>query len=288
MNAIPLLSSALLAVAVFLAARYGRTTLTDLLSKYVRADRDKYGAWAHSLRLGWGHQDLRRLALVSKALILVIPLIVYWLTGSIVFAIAMAAVVGCAPAIYYRLAWQRRIDQLEDQLPEAVDVLVASVRAGRSLQQAITDAAIKMPAPIQHELQLITDECQRGGVSLLDALERARDRVKLESFTMIASALAINLTQGGDLLTMLERMSQALRELIRLKHKIATETSEVRAQEKIILVMTPLFGLMVCAFDPDIPRILFHTMAGNLLLVVVAALQSLSIYWIRRILKSTI
>jgi Flp pilus assembly protein TadB len=62
----------------------------------------------------------------------------------------------------------------------------------------------------------------------------------------------------------------------------------VRAQEKVILIMTPLFGVMVCFFDPEIPNILFHSVVGNVLLMIVVACQLFSLWWIHRIIKSTI
>jgi len=288
MNRMQLIPSILLAASVFLLVYYGRETLARLITRMVRKDRDRYIEWARDLFLDWTPDQLRRAAYAAKAAIPVAAFLVFLLTNSVVFAAAIAVAVSFAPRIAYRFARQRRIDQLDEQLPDAVDVMVASVRAGRSLRQAIEDVAAKAPGPAGQELGLVARECQLGGMSLEEALARAKQRVPLESFTLISSALLINLARGGDLLSILERMSEALRELIRLKRKIATETAEVRAQEKIILCATPLFGAMVCSFDPDIPRILFQTIPGNLLLVVVVGLQAISLYWIRRILKSTI
>jgi len=288
MNTMPLITSALWASSIFLLALAGRETGARLFAKLVRKDRDNYTRWSRELFLGWSPEQLRRAAYATKVAILGAGLLVYLLTGSVVFTAFVVVVVYFAPHVAKSMAKQKRMERLDEQLPDVVDVMVASVRAGRSLQQAIEDAAAKMPAPIGQELSVISGEYLRGGVSLKDAIERARDNVPLESFTMVFSALAINLSQGGDLLSILERMSEALRELLRLKKKIYTETSEVRAQEKIILYMTPLFCVMICMFDPDIPRILFHTIVGNLLLVVITGMQVASIYWIRRILKSTI
>jgi Flp pilus assembly protein TadB len=119
-------------------------------------------------------------------------------------------------------------------------------------------------------------------------LERAKARVPVESFRMLCRALIINSNRGGDVLHILERMSDSIRELQKLKKKLKTETAEVRAQEKIILIITPAFGLLICAFDADIPRLLFGTVPGNVLLVIVASLQTLAVWWVRRIVKATV
>ena len=76
-------------------------------------------------------------------------------------------------------------------------------------------------------------------MNLEGVLARAKDRVDVESFRMICSALIINSNRGGDVLHILERMSDSIRELQKLKKKLMTETAEVRAQEKIILFITP-------------------------------------------------
>jgi Flp pilus assembly protein TadB len=83
-------------------------------------------------------------------------------------------------------------------------------------------------------------------------------------------------------------MSDSIRELQKLKKKLKTETAEVRMQEKIILFITPAFGLLICLFDADIPRLLFGTIPGNVLLVIVGSLQALAVWWVRRIVRATI
>jgi tight adherence protein B len=145
-----------------------------------------------------------------------------------------------------------------------------------------------MSGPIEEEFRLMSREYQEGGMSLEGVLERAKARVPVESFRMVCSALIINSHRGGDVLHILERMSESIRELQKLKKKLKTETAEVRAQEKIILVITPAFGLLICAFDADIPRLLFGTIPGNVLLVIVASLQTLAVFWVRRIVKATV
>jgi Flp pilus assembly protein TadB len=105
---------------------------------------------------------------------------------------------------------------------------------------------------------------------------------------MTATAMITSLSGGGDILLVLERIADSTRELSRLRQKIRTETSAVRAQEKVILLMTPVFCLLVCLFDAEFPQILFHTIAGNLILVAVAGLQAVSVMWIRKIIRAAI
>jgi tight adherence protein B len=274
--------------SVYLFSRSGYRPLREWFVS--RADKDavRFQSWVDELSLGWDPVKARNYALAARTGVIVAGVVVFLFTGSAVFTATVAIAVYWVPMMIYRTARERRLKQLEEQIPDAIDVMVASVRAGNALATAVEDVQQRMPSPVSHEFGVIATEHRVGGLSIEDALGRARVRIPVESFTMLASALIINAGQGGDLMHILERISEATRELYRLQKKILTETSEVRAQEKVIMFMTPLFLLMVCFFDPSIPDILFHSVAGNVLLVVVAVIQLIGLAWIRRIVRTTI
>jgi tight adherence protein B len=182
----------------------------------------------------------------------------------------------------------RHVSLLELQLADAVEVMVSSVRSGESLPNAIEDVARKMPPPIAGEFALMAREHRVGGATIEETLERASRRLDLEMFTMVATACSVASRHGGDLLHILERLAEAIRSLTRLKAKLYTETSEVRAQEKIIVGLTPLFLIGICLYDPAIPDILFNSLSGNVLLVGVIVLEVVGTMVIRSIVRSTI
>lgn len=283
-----LLASALLFVSVLLLVRYGSEVLWAWAARRVTRDAEKFRTWSEELFLGWSPAQIRRAAVWANASVVLLAAFAWLVTGSPVFAVAIGVGAYFVPPIIYRVARERRWQAFDEQLPDAVNIMVSSVRAGRSLPQAIEDVSRKMTGPAGQEFGVMSKEYAYGGMSVEGVLERARARLNIESFTMISSALIINSIHGGEVLHMLERMSEAIRELHRLKKKIYTETSEVRAQEKVILLMTPAFGVLICFMDPEIPSILFHSIIGNIMLVFVVACQLLSIWWIHRIIRSTI
>lgn len=287
-NLLSLLASVLVFASVALLVRYGWGVALYHSRGRVNRDAERFGAWSAELFLGWSPEKVRRAAFWANAAVPLAVLVIWALTGSPVFGLAAGVGVYFVPPIAYRVARERRLQRFEEQLPDAVNVMVAAVRAGRSLPQAIEDVAQKMPGPAGQEFGVMAGEYTYGGMNVEGVLDRARARLGVEGFTMVSSALIINSHRGGDVLHMLERMAEAIRELDRLKKKIRTETSEVRAQGKVVLLLTPLFGVLVCMFDPEIPEILFSSVLGNLLLVVVVTCQLFSLWWINRIIKSTI
>jgi tight adherence protein B len=285
---IRLLVSLISFVSVFLIIRAGYPTIRRWLDARASKDIAKFEAWSNELFLNWPPQKIRQAAYAANLGIVFVFLFVLVISGRPVFALAAAAASFFVPTFIYKRYKHKRLERLEQQLPDALNIMVSSARSGRSLPQALSSVAEKMGGPLEEEFTLMTREYQTGGMSLEGVLERAKARVDVESFRMVCSALIINSHRGGDVLNILERMSESIRELLKLKKKLKTETAEVRAQEKIILIITPAFGLLICTFDSDIPRLLFGTIPGNVLLVIVATLQFVAVWWVRRIIRATI
>src|SRR5262247_675149 len=288
MRYIPLITSTMFAISIALTALFGSRSIWGRVAKRAALDAEKFERWSGDLFLGWDSKKSLRIAYASNASLIVAPLLILTLSGSLIFAGGVAVAVYALPGILLRMARQKRLARIDRQLPDAINIMVSSTRAGRSLSQSIDEVATKVSGPIGQEFGIIASEIRQGGISVENALARAKGRIPVESFLMVSTALIINCSKGGDVLNILERLSDAIRELCRLKEKIYTETSEVRVQGKIIMFMTPLFVVVVCMFDPEIRPILFDTLGGNLILVVVATLQTIAFLWIRRIIRATI
>jgi tight adherence protein B len=288
MRYLPLFTSTLFAVSITLMAFFGSRSIGRRFATRAARDAEKFERWSVDLFLGWDAKKSRQIAYATNAGLIVAPLLTWILFGSILFALGVAVASYLLPGFLLNRARNKRLARIDRQLPDAINVMVSSTRAGRSLSQSIDEVAAKVSGPIGQEFAIIANEIRQGGITVENALARAKARMPVESFLIVATALIINCSKGGDVLNILERLADAIRELWRLKEKIYTETSEVRAQGKIILFMTPLFGVVVCMFDPEIRPILFDTLGGNLILVVVASLQTIAFLWIRRIIRTTI
>ncbi len=285
---IPLLTTLLVFASVFLIIRAGYPIIRRFFDSRAGKDVKRFQAWSNELYLDWSPQKVRQAAYAANLGIIFVGLFVLVISSRPVFALAASAAAIFVPTFLYRRYRHQRLERLEQQLPDALNIMVSSARSGRSLPQAIASVAEKMNGPVKDEFKVIAREYQTGGMNLEGVLARAKARVDVESFRMICSALIINSIRGGDVLNILERMSDSIRELQKLKKKLKTETAEVRMQEKIILFITPAFGLLICLFDADIPRLLFGTIPGNVLLVIVGSLQALAVWWVRRIVRATI
>jgi tight adherence protein B len=287
----PLISSLLLGVSAYLIIRSIGEHWMAKLKRKIALDARKYERWSDNLFVEWSPEKSKKMARI------------YWysLVGSVAFGLVallfakmllplliLPLIVVFAPRLYYERKLERHLEDIGKQLPEAVNIMVSSIRSGQSLSQAIVDVSLKAPPVIRKEFAVVANEHLFGGLGLEEALDHARKRVNLETFNMFCTALIVHIRRGGDILKVSERIAWAVRELARLQKKLFTETSDIRAQEKIALVMTPLFFILVCFLHESIFDILINTWTGNFILFVVVAIQYFAYSWIRKIVKTAV
>jgi len=138
----------------------------------------------------------------------------------------------------------RRHRQLQDQLPEATDILVRSLRAGHPVASAIRLVARDLPDPIGTEFAIVADEMTYG-LDLELAMDNLGSRVGQKDVALIVTAIRIQTSTGGNLAEILSCMSRAVRESLKLRMKVKALSAEGR-WSAIILSILPfaLFGLL--------------------------------------------
>jgi tight adherence protein B len=135
-----------------------------------------------------------------------------------------------------------RIAKFEEQLPDALEIIVRSLRAGHPTQTAISLAARECPDPIGTEFGLVYDE-MRHGLGITEALQAMSDRVGLRDLVYVEAAVAIHAQSGGSLAEIVGRLATLIRERFRLRQKVSALTSEGRASG-IFLTLLPV-GIVI-------------------------------------------
>lgn len=129
--------------------------------------------------------------------------------------------------LYLRLRRARRQARFGEQLPELIDVIVRSLRAGHPLPVSLGLVARETPAPAGPEFALAIDEMNYGR-SIAEALEGLQDRVGHPELAFLVAAVAIAHQTGGNLGEILSRLSRLLRERMRLSRRVRALTAEGR------------------------------------------------------------
>jgi tight adherence protein B len=272
-----LFSSALVFTAVYLAVGSAGSVWDSVTRRYVAditpmldslsLDRSRLSGY---LRI-WGISLVA--AFVGVAFVLGMPPV----------ALAAVYLVYVAPRIILDFMIRRRRAQLRDQLVSATIALSNTSRAGLSLPQGLETVTKETPEPLATELRRIVHEYKHGR-PLPESLRATKDRLRIDSFTLFASALLVSLERGGRITEALERISHSLQEIQRIERKLEVDTA---SGTKVVYLLTafPLFFLALSYFtNPAGTATVFQSLLGQVILLIVIALAYFSFRWSQRIL----
>ena len=186
--------------------------------------------------------------------------------------VALAAIAGFAP---WMLVWRltkARVASFEAQLPEALDAIVNSLKAGYSFPAALEFAAGEVPAPLGPELARVRDE-QRLGVEARPALAAMADRVGTADMRMFVTAILVQRETGGNLAELLADLAVLVRDRAAFRGRVAALTAEPR-MSAIVLALLPvtLFAILFVLNRPYMQP-LITTPFGRLLLITSSVLS---------------
>jgi tight adherence protein B len=147
------------------------------------------------------------------------------------------------------LARRRRIAQLTAQLPDALDMLVRSLRAGHPVSTGIGMIADEMPDPIGGEFGTVYDEMSYG-LDLRQALEKMGDRLNNYVIDYLVVAMRVQYGTGGNLAEILASLSDVLRERLQLRGKVKALSAESRLSGKILSILPIAVVLLLVYMNP--------------------------------------
>ncbi len=150
----------------------------------------------------------------------------------------VVAAVGL-PLAGLRLRRQQRGRAIAGQLPDAIDLVVRSLRAGQPLNAALRNVARETPDPLGSEIGLLVDEVTYGK-TLPEAAHGMAQRVGLDEVHYMVVAINIQHGIGGNLAEILAALSRVLRERATMRRKIQAVSAEGR-MSAIVLSAFPMF-----------------------------------------------
>lgn len=203
------------------------------------------------------------------------------LSGSIWVAVCAAASLALPGWVLRRLR-QQRIARFDGQLPDALMALAAALRAGAAAPSALRHLALEAEPPLAQEFQLVMRE-QRLGVPLDQALANLAARLPTEATTLSVAALRIAADTGGNLAEALERVAATVRARLHVHGRIDALTAQGRLQAWVVGALPVVLLLVLSRLEPTAMALLWQSAMGWGVMVTVLVLETLGIWWIRRI-----
>ncbi len=183
-----------------------------------------------------------------------------------------------------RIARARRIARFGEALPDVLDIITRSLRAGHPLQVSLALVARETPAPAGPEFALLIDEVSYGR-SVSEALENLYQRVGYPELRFVVAAVTIGHQTGGNLGEILSRLSRTLRERQRLTRRVRALSAEGRFSGVALSILPiALFGL-INLLSPSYYAEFWASPASGKVLAVAVILLALGNLVILRLVK---
>ena len=236
--------------------------------------------------------DLRQSFIVADLTILFVGTLVY---VAVLAALGMitagvpGAVFGVIAGLltpHGLLKWlmRRRANQFVYQLPDALQALSSTLRAGVSLPKALEQLAAWQPAPLSQEFGLVLSEYQIGR-DLSEALANMQARIPRPELELMNGAINISRSVGGNLADTLESLALTLNETLAVEGKINALTAMGRMQGWVVSLVPVLIAVALYLMNPDSIRPLFTELHGWITLGIVIVMMTLAVIMIRKIVN---
>lgn len=199
-------------------------------------------------------------------------------------AVAFTYLTYIAPRLLLKMTIARRKTLLRDQLAGVCQGLANATRAEPSLRRGLALVASESPEPVAGELRKICTELE-GNIPETTAINNAKNRLNLDSFTLMAATIVTFLKHGGPITENLERISHSLQENQRIERKMESETASGRSVLRLLAIFPFLFLLLFMFIFPSGTFEMLNSTIGQVVLFIVLAMIYFSVSWGQRILR---
>src|SRR5579871_1820613 len=203
-------------------------------------------------------------------------------------SIILVLLFGALPFLFVLFMRSRRSRKMSQQLPEALEMMARSLRAGHALSSAFKMVATEMPTPVSIEFGRAF-EAQELGLpferAVADMTRRAPDNQDLKIFAL---SVIVQKETGGNLVEIIEKIADTVRARYKFEGKLAGLTAEGRMSSYIVGAL-PFFTLLFLLFA-NRPYVmpLFTTEMGHYMLFGAAFIWGLGFLWMKSMTKVTI
>jgi tight adherence protein B len=200
------------------------------------------------------------------------------------FQLVLALSLGSGPFLYLRIKQHLKTTRLEKQMPEGMEFLARSLRAGHTLQSSMELASTEIGHPLGEEFRIAFEE-QRYGLGMRKALERMADRVDSQDLRFLVTAIVIQSETGGNLVEILENIGRLIRARLTLKGKISGLTAEGRFSA-LILGLLPIGIFIILYFmNRNYVMMLFLDPLGHKLMMAGVISLIFGVLWMKKMIR---
>jgi tight adherence protein B len=207
------------------------------------------------------------------------------LTGRSTLGILIALAVGAAiPYLWVSTKAKRRVLKFDDQLPDLLVTLAASLKAGHSFKQGIQTIVDEGHEPASKELsRVITDT--RLGRPMDEALAETAERIGSKDFSFVITAVTIQRQVGGSMAGLFDMIADTVRQRQQFARKIRGLTAMGRASAYVLIALPFFIAFALTLLNPSYMAPLFNTSTGHMLIIVGLVMMGIGTLFLRKIVS---
>jgi tight adherence protein B len=177
---------------------------------------------------------------------------------------------------------KRRVNKIDDQLPDLLVTMAASLKAGHSFRQAMQAVVNEGQPPISDEFKRVLTEAQLGR-PMDDALNEMADRVQSKNLSFVLTAVTIQRQVGGSLAGIFDMVADAVRQRQAFARKIRSLTAMGRASAYVLVAMPVILALIVTLIRYEYVEPLYTEPTGQKMLMIGCGMIVVGSYFLRKI-----
>ncbi len=215
----------------------------------------------------------------------VLGVIVGVLLGFEPLFLPVSLVIGALlPIMALRMLRGARMKKIEQQLPDALDLLGQSMRAGHAFSSALRTVGTEGPEPIASEFRMTSDEISFGA-TVREGILNLATRVNSMDMRYFALAILIQNETGGNLSGLMLELAKLIRERLKLRRTVAVLAAEGRLSGWILGSLPFLFAGLMMLISPGYISFFWKDPDGWPIVKIMGALLLVGAVWIRRVIN---
>ncbi len=192
-------------------------------------------------------------------------LLVRMFTSNLAFVGLLAILGGYLPLAVLGFKCGRRIDAFNKALPESIDMMARSLRAGHSLVAAIAIVAEQGAEPARTEFGEVYKK-QNYGLPFREAMMQLLERVPSQDLRVLVTGMLVQKDTGGNLAEILDRILYVIKERLRIQGEIRIQTAQGRMTGWILCALPVVMLVLINLVNPGYSNVLFTDPLGKKML----------------------
>ncbi len=197
--------------------------------------------------------------------------------------VALAMGIG-AVYVWIQSTAKKRLSMIEEQLPDAVELMVRSLRVGHPFSNALNIVSKEVPDPLGTEMGVIADESAYGR-DVGEALKDMAERLDMQDLRFLAVAVSIQQQSGGNLAEVLDGLAKVIRSRFKLFRRVKAITAEAKWSGNFLSGFPLVALLLISLLKPDYYDTVKHTSAFIPACLIVAGFLTANIFVMRNLVN---